>query len=107
MGAGSVCCGVGAGSVCCGVGAGSVCCGVGAGSVCCTFNILSLGRCSMALLHSRIQRVFYGVPDPLAGGLGSKFLIHCQKGLNHHFEVYSHVEYAKCQNVTSSEKNAV
>jgi tRNA-specific adenosine deaminase 3 len=63
--------------------------------------------CSMALLHSRIQRVFYGVPDPLAGGLGSKFLIHCQKGLNHHFEVYSHVEYAKCQNVTSSEKNAV
>ena len=42
----------------------------------------------MALVHSRIGRVFYGKPDKDGGGLGSKYKIHLQDGLNHHFEVY-------------------
>ena len=42
----------------------------------------------MALLHSRIRRVFYGSSNQLSGGLGTKFKIHVQTELNHHFEVF-------------------
>lgn len=45
-------------------------------------------RCAMALLHSRIRRVFYGCSNSLSGGLGTLFKIHVQPGLNHHFEVF-------------------
>lgn len=45
--------------------------------------------CSMALVHSRIRRVFYGVVEPNRGGLGSIYKIHTQPGLNHHFEAYT------------------
>lgn len=45
-------------------------------------------RCSMALLHSRVRRVFYEAPNLLNGGLGSVYRIHTEEGLNHHFEVY-------------------
>ena len=41
----------------------------------------------MALLHSRIQRVFYG-SSTRGGTLGSKYKLHVEKALNHHFEVY-------------------
>ena len=43
--------------------------------------------CAMALVHSRIGRVFYGLPTA-DGALGSKFKIHCQKELNHHYDVF-------------------
>uniref|UniRef100_A0A3Q3IN06 CMP/dCMP-type deaminase domain-containing protein n=1 Tax=Monopterus albus TaxID=43700 RepID=A0A3Q3IN06_MONAL len=43
--------------------------------------------CAMALVHSRIGRVFYGTTSA-DGALGTKFKIHTQKDLNHHFEVY-------------------
>ena len=42
----------------------------------------------MALLHSRIRRVFYGNRNPFCGTLGSQYKLHVQQGLNHHFEVY-------------------
>lgn len=42
----------------------------------------------MALVHSRIGRVFYGHTNELAGGLGTHFKIHVQTDLNHHFEVF-------------------
>lgn len=45
--------------------------------------------CSMALLHSRVGCVIYSKPNLKSGGLGSKFSIHCEKKLNHHFQVYS------------------
>lgn len=45
--------------------------------------------CAMALLHSRIRRVFYLRPSP-NGGLGSLLCLHKQKDLNHHFAVYKH-----------------
>jgi tRNA-specific adenosine deaminase 3 len=41
----------------------------------------------MALLHSRIRRVFYHYLNP-CGALGSKYKLHVQQGFNHHFEVY-------------------
>jgi tRNA(Arg) A34 adenosine deaminase TadA len=44
--------------------------------------------CSMALLHSRIGRVFYMHPSPEQGGLGSAYKIHCHPSLNHKFDVF-------------------
>eukprot|EP00112_Aurelia_sp_Birch-Aquarium-sp1_P023584 Seg708.8 transcript_id=Seg708.8/GoldUCD/mRNA.D3Y31 product="putative inactive tRNA-specific adenosine deaminase-like protein 3" protein_id=Seg708.8/GoldUCD/D3Y31 len=52
--------------------------------------------CSMALVHSRIRRVFYGLENNVMGGLGSVYKIHCQEGLNHRFEVFKDVSKNKC-----------
>ncbi|KRZ19752.1 S-adenosylmethionine mitochondrial carrier protein [Trichinella pseudospiralis] len=43
--------------------------------------------CSMALLHSRIRRVFYGYPVN-HGALGSAAMIHILKSSNHRFDVF-------------------
>lgn len=55
--------------------------------------------CAMALVHSRISRVFYGASSP-DGALGTKYKIHCQKGLNHHFHVYKGVVRQGCEALT-------
>ncbi|XP_069508842.1 probable inactive tRNA-specific adenosine deaminase-like protein 3 [Ambystoma mexicanum] len=52
--------------------------------------------CAMALLHSRIQRVFYGAPSP-DGALGSKYRIHSRKDLNHRFEVFRGILEDQCR----------
>jgi len=52
--------------------------------------------CAMALTHSRINRVFYGLEDRVMGGVGSVFKIHCQDGLNHHYEVFKGVCKKEC-----------
>ncbi|KAI6654768.1 inactive tRNA-specific adenosine deaminase-like protein 3 isoform X2-like [Oopsacas minuta] len=44
--------------------------------------------CSMALVHARISKVFYGMANIEMGGLGSVYNIHYQEGINHHFDVY-------------------
>ncbi|CCW62855.1 unnamed protein product [Phytomonas sp. EM1] len=44
--------------------------------------------CAMALVHSRIARVFYCFPNRVDGGLGSVHAIHGIPSLNHHFRVY-------------------
>lgn len=44
--------------------------------------------CSMALLHSRVSVVYYIRPSEGAGGLGSVYHVHEDKGLNHKFEVW-------------------
>jgi len=44
--------------------------------------------CAMALLHSRIRRVFYLTPDETQGALGSVHALHCHESLNHHFAVF-------------------
>lgn len=49
--------------------------------------------CSMALVHSRVGRVFYTVPMIKSGGLGSVHKIHSHPNLNHHFFAYRHVGY--------------
>ncbi|KAL1117328.1 hypothetical protein AAG570_004654 [Ranatra chinensis] len=43
--------------------------------------------CSMAFVHSRIKRVFYGVGSP-DGALGTLTKLHTTPALNHHYEVY-------------------
>ena len=43
---------------------------------------------AMALLHSRVARVFYNVPDLISGVLGSKAMLHEAKTINHRYVVY-------------------
>uniref|UniRef100_A0A3Q2ZN95 Adenosine deaminase tRNA specific 3 n=1 Tax=Kryptolebias marmoratus TaxID=37003 RepID=A0A3Q2ZN95_KRYMA len=52
--------------------------------------------CAMALVHSRIGRVFYGAASA-DGALGTKFKIHSQKDLNHRFEVFRGVLSGPCE----------
>lgn len=52
--------------------------------------------CSMALIHSRVKRVFYGTSSE-KGGLGSACKVHCIKDLNHHFEVFSGLLKKECE----------
>ncbi|XP_040913750.1 probable inactive tRNA-specific adenosine deaminase-like protein 3 [Toxotes jaculatrix] len=54
--------------------------------------------CAMALVHSRIGRVFYGAASA-DGALGTKFKIHSQKDLNHRFEVYKGVLRKQCEDL--------
>lgn len=54
--------------------------------------------CAMALLHSRIGRVFYGTSSR-DGALGTRYKIHTQKELNHHFEVYKGVAQGLCKDL--------
>lgn len=42
----------------------------------------------MALVHSRVRRVFVGLPSPAFGALGSALRVHGQPGLNHHYRVF-------------------
>jgi len=51
-------------------------------------NIEPCVMCAMALVHSRIGRVFYLNKDPDFGGLGGRYKIHTQPGVNHHFDVF-------------------
>lgn len=44
--------------------------------------------CAMALVHSRVRRVVFAVPDALHGALGGAFRLHGQTSLNHHYQVY-------------------
>lgn len=57
--------------------------------------------CAMALVHSRINRVFYAAVTA-DGALGSRYKIHCQKDLNHHFEVYKGVMLQACEELLDS-----
>ncbi|XP_062258119.1 probable inactive tRNA-specific adenosine deaminase-like protein 3 [Platichthys flesus] len=54
--------------------------------------------CAMALVHSRIGRVFYGTGST-DGAFGTKFKIHSQKDLNHRFEVYKGVLSRQCEDL--------
>ncbi|KAF3695148.1 putative inactive tRNA-specific adenosine deaminase-like protein 3 [Channa argus] len=57
--------------------------------------------CAMALVHSRIGRVFYGITSA-DGALGTKFKVHSQKDLNHHFEVYKGILGKQCEALNMS-----
>ncbi|XP_067131419.1 LOW QUALITY PROTEIN: probable inactive tRNA-specific adenosine deaminase-like protein 3, partial [Centruroides vittatus] len=55
--------------------------------------------CSMAPVHSRIKRVFYGYPVSW-GSLGSFMKLHTQTGLNHHYEVWKGVLEEECRKLS-------
>ncbi|KAL4332301.1 hypothetical protein GQ457_07G021990 [Hibiscus cannabinus] len=44
--------------------------------------------CAMALVHQRIRRIFYALPNPEAGALGSVHRLQGEKSLNHHYAVF-------------------
>ncbi|CAO3701581.1 unnamed protein product [Rhizopus microsporus] len=46
--------------------------------------------CSMALVHSRVARVFYSIPSK-TGCLGTNYKIHSHPSLNHRFRVFKDV----------------
>ncbi|XP_008579405.1 PREDICTED: probable inactive tRNA-specific adenosine deaminase-like protein 3 [Galeopterus variegatus] len=52
--------------------------------------------CAMALVHSRIQRVFYGAPSP-DGALGTRFRLHARPDLNHRFQVFRGILEDQCR----------
>ncbi|XP_026151261.1 putative inactive tRNA-specific adenosine deaminase-like protein 3 [Mastacembelus armatus] len=54
--------------------------------------------CAMALVHSRVSRVFYGMASA-DGALGTKFKIHSQRDLNHRFEVYRGILSKHCDDL--------
>ncbi|KAJ1839560.1 hypothetical protein LPJ73_006717 [Coemansia sp. RSA 2703] len=43
--------------------------------------------CCMALVHSRVGRLFFIDQDAVAGGI-SRYSMHARKALNHHFTTY-------------------
>jgi tRNA-specific adenosine deaminase 3 len=53
--------------------------------------------CAMALLHSRIARIFYGTANPSAGVLGSRAMLHTMPGLNHRYHVWSGILEQECR----------
>lgn len=55
--------------------------------------------CAMALLHSRVLRIFYGISNKATGVLGTKTVLHAVPGLNHRYQVWSGVLEQECQRV--------
>ncbi|XP_076377325.1 putative inactive tRNA-specific adenosine deaminase-like protein 3 [Megalopta genalis] len=53
--------------------------------------------CAMALVHSRISRIFYGIANETAGVLGSRTILHSVPGLNHRYQVWSGVLEEECR----------
>ncbi|XP_030764859.1 probable inactive tRNA-specific adenosine deaminase-like protein 3 [Sitophilus oryzae] len=52
--------------------------------------------CSMALVHSRIKKVFYGI-NSSNGALGTLCKVHLLKDLNHHYEVFAGLCKSECE----------
>lgn len=57
--------------------------------------------CAMALVHSRVRRVFYGCPTS-HGALGSLRKLHVQPALNHHFQVWCGLLEQECAALNDS-----
>ncbi|XP_011505276.1 PREDICTED: probable inactive tRNA-specific adenosine deaminase-like protein 3 [Ceratosolen solmsi marchali] len=53
--------------------------------------------CAMALLHSRVSRIFYGLSNPQTGILGSQAILHSIPGLNHRYQVWSSLLLDTCR----------
>uniref|UniRef100_A0A1B6GPT7 CMP/dCMP-type deaminase domain-containing protein n=1 Tax=Cuerna arida TaxID=1464854 RepID=A0A1B6GPT7_9HEMI len=51
--------------------------------------------CAMALVHSRVRRVFYGTNSE-TGALGTLVKLHTLKDLNHHYEVFKNLLAQEC-----------
>ena len=52
--------------------------------------------CAGAMIHSRIERLVFGTPDPKAGSAGSIYNVLTDPRLNHRVDVFSGVREAEC-----------
>lgn len=59
-------------------------------------------RCAMALVHSRVRRVVYGVRDPERGCLGSLMMLHTLPELNHNYRAFEGVCADDCRQSLSA-----
>lgn len=57
--------------------------------------------CSMALIHSRAKRVFFGTRNA-KGGLFTLCQIHTVRNLNHHYEVFGGLLEKECEQLLSN-----
>jgi tRNA(adenine34) deaminase len=57
--------------------------------------------CAGAIMHARIERLFYGASDPKTGACGSIINLFQEKRLNHHTEVIGGILAEKCGSVLS------
>jgi tRNA-specific adenosine deaminase 3 len=57
--------------------------------------------CAMAMVHSRVRRVFYGCPS-LHGALGTNIKLNTLKPLNHHYEVFAGVLENECKSIQTT-----
>lgn len=55
----------------------------------------------MALIHSRVRRVIYGIRSPAWGCLGSLMLLHTLPQLNHNYRVFEGVCEDECRESVS------
>ena len=71
----------------------------GSGYICTGYDVYCTREpcmmCAMALIHSRVQRVFYGAPIS-HGALGSQCCLHLCKHLNHSYQVFAGVLEEEC-----------
>ena len=52
--------------------------------------------CAGAMIHARIARLVFGVPDPKAGAAGSIYNVLTDPRLNHRVEVLSGIRQSEC-----------
>jgi len=55
--------------------------------------------CAMAAVHSRVSAVFYGSDNPQLGALGSRYKLHLEPQLNHHYTVFKHLQHQKTSKI--------
>ncbi|XP_051157385.1 probable inactive tRNA-specific adenosine deaminase-like protein 3 [Leptopilina boulardi] len=58
--------------------------------------------CAMALLHSRVNKIFYGKANISSGVLGSKIVLHSLPGLNHRYQVWCGILESECKQMTET-----
>lgn len=59
----------------------------------------------MALVHSRVRRVIYGVRDAEQGCLGSVMMLHTLTSLNHNYRVFESVCADDCRESLAKEQS--
>jgi len=55
--------------------------------------------CAMAAVHSRVGMVIYGCENEELGALGSRYTLHLEKQLNHHYTVFKHLLRYECSQI--------
>ena len=63
--------------------------------------------CAMAAVHSRVSMVIYGSENEQFGALGSRFNLHLEGQLNHHYKVFKNLQGNKCREIWEKYENKI